>query len=103
MPVRVLGVAYGLVLLSGVVYLDYYACCENAENHTGIPIGAMLVVYGLTFLVALVALVLRRPGATMAWWLLVVSGIAIANVVALDAMNVMMEKDRWIEKGMPDR
>jgi hypothetical protein len=34
---------------------------------------------------------------------LIVSGVAIVNIAAFDGLTIMMEKDRWIDKGMPDR
>lgn len=92
------------MLSAPLVYLDHYTFYENAENHTSIPIALMLVAYCVSFVAALSVVKRKRlRGAWGVWLVLIVSAVAIANIVAFDAANVMMEKDRWISKGMPER
>src|SRR6266498_3700958 len=105
--VTALAAAYGAVLLAGVAFLDFYTWFDNTDtNHTSIPIGLMFGAYAASLVAALI-IVWRRVGQfvdiRIAWFVLIVSGIAIVNIAAFDAFDIMMEKDRWIDKGMPDR
>ncbi|MGB8929869.1 MAG: hypothetical protein WCC48_01320 [Anaeromyxobacteraceae bacterium] len=95
---------YAAMILAPLVYLDYYTFYENAANHTSIPIALMLVGYCVSFVAALSVVKRQRlRGAWGLWFVLIVSAVAIANIVVFDAANVMMEKDRWFSKGMPER
>ena len=102
--VSMLGYCAGVVAL--LVALDHYAFEVNETNHTGAPISWLLGLCVVGF-VAGVALVKWRPAnaidVRVVWCVIVVSAIGIANIAIFDGLDIMMEYDRWIGKGMPDR
>jgi hypothetical protein len=95
------------VMSAALVLLDLYSVVLNATNHTGLPVTWIGAAYAATFAGALALLNLgeARSGVDrrLAWSLLAVSVVGLANILLLDGLNVMMGYERWLSKGMPSK
>ncbi len=102
---------YSLALAGVLVLFNYYSLFRNATNHTGAPIGLIAAVYFTTFAISVIIMAVDRKklirNRKTTYYLLLalamISSIAFANIVAFDQLNVMMNYETWLHKGMPDK
>jgi hypothetical protein len=93
-----LGCGLALVLFWGLVALRI---ATSSENHLGVsvlwilPLALMAMVAGALWRAAQ----LRRAGLA----LLVLGLLTVVGAVLLDRLDVLVEYESWLERGMPER
>ncbi|WP_395852398.1 hypothetical protein [Cystobacter fuscus] len=93
-----LGSGLALILFWSLVVLRIVS---HPENHIGVsvlwilPLPLMAVLAGGLWL----STQLRRAG----WALLVLGLLSSMGVVLLDQLDILVEYESWLERGMPDR
>ena len=93
----------GAALLLAAGGLLVWRAAVADSNHVGFDVRQAWLPSGLAFLWGLMGLL--RPGgnrrASVA--LIGVSVLLAALVLVLDQFNLLVQYDRWIERGMPER
>ncbi len=86
-----------VIVAWGIVY--YVFLINRAGNHSGI---SLYWVYVPVVPAALYSL--RQLTASWHWLIPLAFGIVIiAGVAALDYLNIMLQYDSWLQRGMPQR
>ena len=87
-----------------VIALDVYAFAIARTSHTGMPLRLLVVLGGIGSIIGAVLVAVWRTDARrrmIAFMLLLMSVLLIANVLALEWGNVLMEYDTWGRRGLP--
>jgi hypothetical protein len=93
-----LGSGLALILFWGLVVLRI---ASYPDNHIGVN---LLWVLPLALVVMLAGgLWLPTQLRRMGWALLVLGLFTVLGVVLLDRLNILVEYEAWLERGMPER
>lgn len=71
----------------------------NSSNHTGVEFLLVLIPLATAFLVT-AGLLIKHRGKSI-WAALALNVIAVLFFIAIDHLNIMVQYDRWLERGMP--
>ena len=93
-----LGGGFALLLFWGLVALRLVA---SSANHIGVSVLWALPLGGVAMLAGVLwrPTRLRRAGTA----LLVVGLLTVVGIVLLDRLNILVEYEAWLERGMPER
>lgn len=85
------------VWLAMIFIILMYDC-----NHTGLEFLRILLPLSLTAAISSI-IVITRKHKKLACVALTLNILAIIFFIGIDQLNVMVQYDRWLERGMPDQ
>ena len=68
-------------------------------NHTGAEVLMVLYPLSAAAIASIVALIIKGKAA---WLALALNILAVIFFISIDRYNIMVQYDRWLERGMPD-
>jgi peptidoglycan/LPS O-acetylase OafA/YrhL len=101
--------AQAVVLSAAMAAYDFYSIFINYNNHTGLRVDFLVIVFALAFFINLADLAAQRkrplPGVDRRLIVIVavIAAIGALNVSIFKEFNVMMEYSDWVDKGMPPK
>jgi len=85
---------------SAVIIVLLLYLCNNTSGHTSFEPWLLSVVFVPTLIMGIIALFfkLTRPNGMLAWRIAI---IGLGILFLLDYFNLLVQYDRWVQRGMP--
>lgn len=80
-----------------------YIILMHGCNHTGLEFLRILLPLSLTTAISIIIIIITRKHKKIACVALILNILAIIFFIGIDRLNIMVQYDRWLERGLPSQ